>query len=378
MTRAARLVIWFALASVLVTGCWDARGLEQRGFVVMAGVDKTEDGQFRVSLQTQIGRSGRKGGDQASGPAQEQAGYRVITSEGETIEAAVGRAAGEISRELDLSLMDVVVFGESAVSDLAEHDFFARSTRFPVSAFVAVTRGDAETVVRARSPGFQLPGRFAAHGLSGTWTRSPAVVSVPVWTLFQRHYFTPLEDPYAPTLTAATYGLTWDGLAVFREHSLAGFLTPEEATVFNVVRGRRRTTTIEATVPGKAADKVALSVDQARARRWVSWTEAGPVLHVDVRAAGAVQEMWRTRLEDPATQAQLERALAKVMAGQIRALIGRLQGLGSDPIGFGELARRANPNRKEVQNGRAWHTAYGRARLDVSVRVEITSTGYMK
>nr|PZN37102.1 MAG: hypothetical protein DIU70_13265 [Bacillota bacterium] len=302
----------------------------------------------------------------------------MMVGEGPTLQRAFENARADLSRELDLSFLDVLVIGEAAARDLWELDWIVRNLRIPVTANVALARGEAEPVVRAQTPGFPLPAIYATRGFSGAWTRSPAAVRTFLWTLFNRDLFSPLEDPYVPVLVPDEYGLNWHGVAVFQGPALAGMVGEESAALINIVRGNRFEYTIDAEVPGRPGVRAALFVQRGRVRRRVVWENGKPVLTVHMTVYGDLREMTGLELQDSATQAEVERALADQLARDVTGLIQELQALGSDPLGFGELARRAAPYRPEVQGRDAWQAAYQGARVMVTATVHIISTGYLR
>lgn len=384
MTKRIPLVVVALTFTLLLAGCWDYRGLEGRAFAVMAGVDRTEDNRFRLTLQVQLVKAEQRGGGGGGGGGSDGGGgggegggaYRVLTGEGDTLRMAFEQARGLIARELDEVVLDTIVLGESVADNLEDVRIFIRSLRVPVPSFVAVARGDAEPIVHASTPGIQVPGEYTLQGFRGTWTRSPQVVRAYLWTILLRDYHSPLEDSYAPALTAEKYGLNWDGMAVFRHRSLVGFLSADEASTFNLVENQRFERSVEAQLDSD--QKAAMAIQRGKVRKWVTWEGDVPVLHVHVNGGGDVRELTGTKLTNPGAQFKVESALSKALADQIAKLLRRLQEMDVDPVGFGELARRAAPYREEVQTRAAWRSAYQRAQLDIRVSLQAISSGYVE
>lgn len=375
MRRRAVLALLLVLLSG--TGCWDARSLDQRAFVTMLGIDTALGGQFRVSIQVQ--RSGfEQKGRQEQGGAPEA---RVLSDEGETVREAIEHMRDDLAREIDTTFLDVIVLGRAVAEarGLEELDFLVRTFRIPVSAFVAVAPADAETVVRARAVGYGMPAHFALFGLTGgNWSQSAAIVPGPMWLIFNRNYFTPLEDPYAPVLASKEGQLNWAGLAIFRGRKLAGILSEQEAVVFNLLAGTRSERTVTATVPEFPGAKATLYIQRARTQRRVTWEGSQPIIRLSITARGTLQELTQMRTTSARNEAAVEQAIAGELGREVKALVRRFQEVGSDPIGFGELARQADPYRNEVQSGDAWLEAFRDARLDVTAKVIMVSPGYMK
>lgn len=373
-----RRVAILAILLLMLTGtaCWDARSLDQRAFVVMLGIDPGPDEGFRVSLQVQ--RAGfeeekkEKGGTPAS---------RVLAAEGRTLREALERVRDDLAREVDTTFLDVIVIGKEVAANygLDELDWLVRTFRIPVSAFVSVAPGDAETVVRAGAAGYGMPAEHALFGLiGGSWTRSAAIVPGPMWMVFNRNYFTQLEDPFAPVLSGEGGQLHWNGLAVFRGHTLAGLLDERDAAIFNLLMGSRSERVITADISDVPGAKATLYVQRARVKRKVTWEGNRPAIQVQIMARGTLQELTKMRLTSLRNEKAVETALADALILEMKRLISHLQALDADPVGFGELARQEAPYRKEVQNGDAWREVYRDARVEVTARVIMVAPGYMK
>lgn len=362
------------LVLLLTTGCWDARSLDQRAFVVMMGIDTAPEGRFKVSMQLQrAGFEQQRPEGKGTVPA-----ATVLVAEGGTVRQALEKAREDLARELDTTFLDVFVLSQAVAREhLDELDWVVRTFRVPVSAFVTVTPGEAEPVLRAKAIGFQMPAQFAIFSqMGGQWSRASAVVPGLMWMMFNRNFFTPLEDPFAPVLTTAGDQLGWEGLAVFRGHRLAGLLTEQEASAFNLLLSSRAERIITADVGGGA--RATLYVQAVRVKRKVLWEQDRPVIQVRLSARGLVEELTHMRLTSREQEEAVEGALASQLVREVEALLRRLQELESDPVGFGELARQAGPYRREVRSGDAWRAAYRNARIDVTARVTMVSPRYMK
>lgn len=377
-----RRVLWGLLLLTLLSavGCWDGRPIDQRAFVVMIGIDRPEDGPFRVTMQVQ-----RAGFEQQRGEARgKNPAAQIVVSEGKTLRQAVENARDDMAREMDTTFLEVTVIGRAvAEQHMEELDWIVRTFRIPVSGYVAVAPDDAESVVKAAAPGYSMSAQFALFSLmNGAWTRSSAIVPGHMWLMFNRNWFTPLEDGFAPVLAEQGGKLGWQGLAVFRGHSLAGFLNETDAAMFNMLLGSRAERLLTADLPGKGngkeGAKATIYLQSARVRRKVIWQGNRAVIQVSVGARGDLQELIGMESMGLKAENAVEAALSGALADEVKGLLRRLQEIGSDPVGFGELARQTAPYRKEVQTGEAWHEAYRQARLDVQASVRMIAPGYMK
>lgn len=370
-------LLGMVLLLFLTTGCWDSRSLDRRAFVAMMGIDVSPEGQFRVSLQVQTAgyQQQRGGGQQGAVPPM------ILVSTGGTVRQAVAQAQNNLARSLDFALMNVIVLGESVTrTHLEELDWLLRGYGFPVSVYVVVTPGEAEEIMRSRASGYTLSAHFVDFSMApGSGNRSSALVEGHLWLMWNRNWFTPLEDMYAPVLIAnEVHELKWAGAAVFHRHALAGYLSEAEAATLNLLLASRSDRLLSATVPGRAGARATMMVHKAGVRRRVRWEGDRPVISIAVNVGGDLQELVGASLESPAAERDAEAAMEDALIREVKDLLTKLQDLGSDPVGFGELARQAGPYRSEVQSGPAWRAAFRRARLDVTAKVQILAPGFAK
>ena len=372
--RRRSLSLLLGCLMLMTSGCWDMEPLDRRAFVVMAGIDRTPEGLFRVSAQVQTaGMITQRGHQKGSTP-----GVRVVTSQAQTLQMAMALIRGQFARELDLTFLDVIVVGRNVATDLRDMDWVIRAFPVPIHAYVALAMDQAESVVRAPAAGFGIPAQFALFGYSGVWTRTPEVVPARSWLVFNRNWFTPLEDSYLPALEVGDDGLTFAGLGVFRNNRLVGLLNKHDSTLVSLLLGVRNERAVEARVSEDPPAVASVYLWRTSVKRKVTWQGNRPVIHVTLEGRGNLRELIGMHVVTPQDQALVEGVLAERLADDTVMMLRRLQELGADPIGFGELARQASPYRAEVQSGDAWHQAYRKAELDVRARVTIEATGYLK
>ena len=362
---------------LLTAGCWDSRSLDRRAFVAMIGIDRSPDGQFRVTLQVQAAgyQQHRPGGGQGAGAP------LILVATGATVRLAIEQAQNDLARSLDMALMNVIVLGEAvARGHMEELEWLLRGYGFPVSVYVAVTPGEAEEIIRSRATGYNLSAHFIDFSMApGGGNRAAALVEGHLWLMWNRNWFTPLEDMYAPVLVSNEQGdLEWSGAAVFRHHALAGYLSGAEAATLNLLLASRSERLLSAPVPGKAGARATLMVHKATVKRRIRWEDNRPVIGIAVVISGDLQELVGWNLESPAVERAVASALEGALVREVKGVVAKLQEFGSDPVGFGELARQAGPYRSEVQSNQAWIDAYRKARIDMTARVRVAAPGFVK
>lgn len=361
---------------VVLGGCWDSRSLDQRAFVIMMGIDRPEEHIFEVTVEVPLGATG--GGGEA-GLLGTDRQWEGVSARAISVERALETISANLARELDLRLLSTVVIGEEmARHGLHDLDWLSRTLDVPSVANVAVTRGKAAKVALGESHLFAVPGLFPHFTLGGTFTRSPAVVPTPVWLIMLRLFHSPFEDAYAAGLTVDEQGINTDGLAVFRDNRLAGWLDKEETELFGMVKAGRYQGVLSRRLPETQAGWVSFSVQGGRTRLGVRLEDDEPVLTIDQNLRGTLRELVGRRITDLAQELRVEQDLAESQRQALAELVARLQEIGSDALGFGEIMRRRHPRHPAVADGKTWQEAYARARVEVAVQVVITTPGFAK
>lgn len=362
--RRAPLVAALAL-SMASTGCWDFRDTEERALVLMMGIDRGQTAPYQVSVQIPIPRGGAPEALIASD-------FRVLAEEGQSVEQALEKIRASLYRYMELGQVKVVIVGEAVAREgLAGVDWLWHTRRVPAVAFLAVARQPVAEVISARTPPVALPALFLYHAFRPTHGIDDAVVPVERWQALQR-LRSPLQDLFLPGVTARKYGLNVDGVAVFREGRLVGWLSAEEARTLNRLRSTRFHGSL-AVPQGRDGKPGDLLLTGGRSRYGVRVGAGGePVLWARLEAQAAV------RGHGQVPTRELEAAAARQLEEETRRVLGRLQALAADPLGFGERLRRLDPTHPAVGGPEAWRRAYARAPLEVEAVVRIRSTGYTK
>lgn len=138
-------VVLILIPSLLLTGCWNAREINELGFVLSIGLDKTDTG-FKVTAQIANPETFSKipSGSKAS------QNFWIVSSNGKTIFEAIRNMASISSRRIFWAHIKVIVISEAlARSDTLEiFDFFSRNPELRLRTLIAVTPDDAGKLIQ--------------------------------------------------------------------------------------------------------------------------------------------------------------------------------------------------------------------------------------
>lgn len=130
-----------------MAGCWNAREINELGFVLCIGLDKDDNG-FRVTAQIASPETYNKTPSSSSG-TQRAKPFWIVSSNGKTIFEAIRNMSMISSRRIFWAHIKVIIIGEKlAKSNTLEiFDFFSRNPELRLRTLIAVTPEDAEKVI---------------------------------------------------------------------------------------------------------------------------------------------------------------------------------------------------------------------------------------
>ena len=246
------------LSLVILTGCWNAREIDELAFIMAIGVDRDEsDGElivsYRIANPTALG-VGESGGSQGGGTLSNETTFTVMVK-AKTIAEAMSRLRTQLPRRPFLSHLQGIIIGESlARSGVGEVlDYFEREEELRRSVHIFVTKdmSAAELFTRARQPLITSLG----VAISGLLSQAPEAGYAPVVRVgdFLERLSSPRTETFAPALELSSTAMMGDsqlnqivlrGTAVFRRDRLAGYLDDRETAILQMIRGGFRWTTL--------------------------------------------------------------------------------------------------------------------------------------
>ncbi|WP_253263986.1 Ger(x)C family spore germination protein [Geobacillus sp. BMUD] len=133
----------------LLCGCWDREEVNDLALVLGIGIDRTEQGKIRMTVEIAVPRT--IGGQMLGGGGSSNEGETIVRSgTGVTIGDAIAQLQERLSRRLFWGHTKVIVFGEKAAkAGIREHlDFLARHPQTRIRSNVFVSQGTAKSVLQ--------------------------------------------------------------------------------------------------------------------------------------------------------------------------------------------------------------------------------------
>ena len=391
-------------ALLLLTGCSGGQEIEDCLFVISMAVDPAENGNLTVTVKALSGTQeasapqeasasqgtsapqgespGQAGGKQGAGEATEP-GYVVMSATAKSCLAALNLLGATTPRTVNLSQLQEVVISRT----LAETDATLSILKEIYALYEA--NGGAVVVVTPDDAGDFIRRQYAMFGVRlsqylqvlfrhfeelGTIPPEPGLASViaamesgmrdaaAVYAAandFTATLLLPADSAtdhlpgHLPRTSPARN--EYLGSAVFSGARMAGTLTGQETTLLRLLSGRAVATSF-------ALEEAMVQLERrSRVKRQLDWTGNAPVLgaEISMRLILSAGSLSRT---DAEIGAQIEREAA--------ALIGKLQALGSDVLGYGGLAARRHWDIPSWEAS-GWAEDYAAAQVRVTADVRI-------
>ena len=390
-------------ALLLLTGCSGGQEIEDCLFVISMAVDPAENGSLTVTVKALSGTQeasapqeagstqtasapqgeapGQAGGAQGAGENTEP-GYVVMSATAKSCLAALNLLGATTPRTVNLSQLQEVVISQT----LAETDATLSILKEIYALYEA--NGGAVVVITPDDAGDFIRRQYAMFGVRlsqylqvlfkhfeelGTIPPEPslaAVIAAMESGMRDAAAVYAAANDFTATLLLPADSATdrlpghlprtsparneYLGSAVFSGPRMAGTLTGQETTLLRLLSGRAVATSFA------LEEAMVQTARRSRVRRTLERDESADVLgaEISMRLTLSAGTLERT---DTEIAAQIERDAA--------ALIGKLQALGSDVLGYGGLAARRYRD-IPAWEASGWEAAYAGA--DVRVTADVT------
>lgn len=374
-----------SILSLLLTGCWSRRELNELGIAFALGLDEGKNGNVRVTAQiVDPGMIAQKmGGGGVPG-----APVTNFSEEGKTVFEAVRKMTKDSPRKIYPAHLQILIISESLakkgigdILDLLSRDWEVRSDFL----IVIAKKQRAEQILKIATPIEKIPANSMYQTLTTTskvWAQSSAVVldkliqeivskgKQPVLSgikivgnIKEGKNITNIQD------IASNAHLKLDNVAVFHIDKLIGWLNDDESKTYNLLMNNVIDTVLNIKCP--SGGKAVIEIIRSKAKIKGEVIDRKPNAKVVMNMEGNVGEVeCNIDLTKPRSIAQLEKIFkqkeTEVISKSIKSVQRKFQ---SDIYGFGEAVHRSNPKYwSKVEND--WDKQYF-VNLPVDIKINI-------
>ncbi|MDS1029812.1 Ger(x)C family spore germination protein [Bacillota bacterium LX-D] len=365
------LLVLFLLFSL--TGCWNAREINELAFVLSIALDKTNNG-FKVTAQVAQPETYSKtpsGGTTSSG---KEKPFWIISSTGKTIFEAVRNMAATAPRRILWSHIKVIIIGEKlARSNILEiFDFFSRNPELRLRTWIAVTPGEAGKIlavvpIMEKDPSQNIEKIIDKTNLTG---KAYGIML----KNFLEDYLDPYVNPAASRIVLTTEEskpvVKLEGASIFGENKLVGWLDGNKTRgllwIKNKISGSVR-------VVNCPYDGLPVTLEIKKGKTNIqSYIDNGqPYFIIKVSAsADLTEKSCLTEFTNPKALQSLEKALALAIHNDIQSTVTAAQDFNVDFLDFSSTLHRQHKN-EWPQLSANWPQLFKNAEVAIEVKAEI-------
>jgi len=365
--RFITLNIFLILTALLQVGCWDTAIIEEKGFILSAGIDAIEDDPemyiFTMTAPVFVELATKR--------------VEVLSTRAHSpLEAFVffNKVGGRL---YFADLFQVLLINEDVAirgSLLTKFDFVYRDPKVSSLAYLLVSQGTAKEIL---DTDFQDKNRIAIYltnlieeGAVGGLVDPVNLQSFRQAAMDSVHG----RDPIVPMVRKLENSIHIDGAALFRGDTMVGKINENEYTHFLILSGKGFPTVFyhrgEATY-GLRPQSIRNSITPRI-------MDGNIVFDIKVNLAVNVDQSFGNTASDLSNQKHkenLEAEVAEFLKGEFLKTTKKLQEFNSDPLGLG---KRFRAKYYRVFSEIDWRQYYPHAEINIDVKVKFISHGIIK
>lgn len=365
--------------SLLQTGCWNAREIDELAFVLSIGLDKAENG-FKVTAQIANPETFSKTPSGAGAPQMAKP-FWMVSSTGATIFEAIRNMASISSRRIFWSHIKIIVISEQLArsNTLEIFDFFSRNPELRLRTLVSVTPEEAGKLLEVvpmmeRDPAIYLEKAIENKNLTG---KSYSIMLKD----FLEDYLDPDVGPVTSRIivdkSKSSPILKTSGAYVFDSNRLTCPL--DEVTTRGVlwIKNKMNDSIMVVNCPFDGMPAT-LEIKKSKTSLKSYLDNDVPHFTVNVNVSAILTEQaCLTDFNDMEKLRGLEKALEAAISNDIQSTITTAENLQIDFLGFSRILHRQHKN-KWHQISSEWTKIFPNSKVTIAVKVNIPHVSLAK
>lgn len=366
-----RLVILKLTLALLMTGCWDAKDVDQRSFVMGIAFDlaETED-RYVMTIELPV----------LSGFASQSSGEGPKSVMFSTVGTSVAQMATHFEsrtwRELFFGhTQAIIISGDAARKSIRPFlDFFDRNPRIDRRLTLFISQGEAQEIFKTKDPREDLVSVYLNQMLN-TLTNTARVVKMNFQDSLRN-----LEsngDTILPRVRSSGTEAVIAGGALIKDYKLIAWLGENEtraaAFLYNNVSGGLIVVNVDDNL-------YAYAMRSASSETKAKLKDNQLIFEIEVKSEGDIIEVYYEEAQGPSAFdiAKIEDKLNQLIANEILHLVTKLQDLKTDPIGFDRLVFRSYPKFWK-EHAKDWKDKiFPQAKFEIKTTFRVRRTGIVE
>ncbi|MEK3988687.1 Ger(x)C family spore germination protein [Robertmurraya sp. FSL R5-0851] len=386
------LSIWGCV--VMLAGCWDRIELNDVSIVTGLAVDEGKNSKYRLTIE--IVNAAQFSKNQMGGQATPALTYSLE-----------GNSVSELLHKMNIGMTRRLIFSHTRVLYISEEiakkgilefiDYLDRSGQFRNDFNIMVTKGEkAEEFAKVTYPTQKVPSlkiHRQTQSFNEEWGGDPGVRL----TDFISALTSKGRNPVSATLvltgdpkkgassennmkTEMDALVEMDGMAVFRDDRLVGYLSVDETRNYYWTQKLKKTSM---SIPCSGEEKkpederyIAVTVTETHNKLKVDFENGKPVLKVIINGETRIEAtQCMNDLTKIGTYEDFEKKINRYVANDIKETIKKVQTeFGVDIFGFGEaLNRQHHKEYKKVEDH--WDEVFAQADVEVDTNLHLRRSG---
>jgi len=374
MRKISNALVVLLTASLMITGCWDRREIEERTSVLAIGLDVVEDKPELLSVSVQIPvplKISNSGGGAGGGDGAEA--ITVMEAQGRTVLEAIQVLQNRLNQKIFFGQTRVLAFGEKlarrglrTITDPFRRDPEIRRLLWPI-----VVKGKASELLRSKPSLEQIPSVY----LMSMFDNGTKLGTIPDMNL--GNFFVDLSttgrEPYLNYLEINGHELIWSGVALLRGDRMVGRLTPEETWQLLRIDDEKDGGDLIFSFEGDDDRLITLSTELIKSRKAFTYLQDRVKVHYDVHMEGnLLEKTFGQNLFDARDIHLIESGANQFLEENAKQMIKKLQQYNTDAMGIGTELRAFHP---KIWKKIEWASAFAEAEITVSFHFELRNTG---
>lgn len=378
-----RVLILFVILSLLLTGCWDKREINELAFVQGIGMDIDKDKMCNITVQVLkpanlATSSGGGGGGAAAGKP-----YEVYSSRGVDFAKAFSNFNTELSRTLFLQHNEIIFIGENLARSgiYSMLDFVTRNPEFRRTSYlVVVSGGTLDDLMKLSKSVEKYPYREILGMIQNQKNTSSAYVCD------INHFVETLETEKVQPIVGRLEIVKKDGepqharfvgAAAFKYDKMVGLLSEQETKGIMWMDNLIKNTSLVID-KGPKGDKTHISFTIIKANSSITPKVNGEDVSFDVKInfdSNMIEQNSRYNLTDLKMIKGLEDLQQEKVKGEVLDALNAVQKKYKvDSVGFGQKLQEKYPKVWEKLKDR-WDEIYPNVKVNVSVKATLKRSG---
>lgn len=360
-------ILW--LCMVLLTGCWDAREIEERTSVIAVAVDQHAEG-YEVTVQVPIPTKIVGSGDGGGGGSGQNA-VQLFTGTGKTMTDALEAIENQTNQRIFFGHARLLLFGEElaregigkSLDSLRRHPEIRRR-QWPI-----VVKGKAKEAIKSSPKLEQIPMEYILRLLENG-VREGRHTNQGLGDLYI-DLVNPAKEPILNYMEIEPRRTRWLGLAVFHQDRMVGTLSRKESQQLLHIREGKVGESVDTPCPG---GYIVFQPKELNRKVRVFFTDGIPGIDVRIQVRGGViEKTCHFDLSRPNALKTVSRAVETVYERRARRVIAKVQKeMKTDVFQFGNQIRAYHP---DVWKQIRWEKEFPRTDIRVNYDVKVVRMG---